>query len=59
MGERSGAYKGLVKKHEGKGPIGRHRRNNTKRDLLEGGWGGEGAWTGLIWLRIWTGGWHL
>jgi len=22
-------------------------------------WGGEGAWTGLIWLRIWTGVGHL
>ena len=25
-------------------------------DLQEGDGGGDGAWTSLIWLRIWTGG---
>jgi hypothetical protein len=43
----------------GKRPLGRprHRReNNINMDLQEVGWG---AWTGLIWFRIGTGGWHL
>jgi hypothetical protein len=39
MGERRGTYRVLVGKLEGKRPIGRPRRNNTKKDLLEGGWG--------------------
>jgi len=30
--------------------------DNIKMDLQEVGWW---AWTGLIWLRIGTGGWHL
>jgi hypothetical protein len=40
----------------GKRPLGRHRRrweDNIKMDLQEVGCG---AWTGLIWLRIGTGG---
>jgi hypothetical protein len=28
-------------------------QDNIKMDIQEVGWG---AWTGLIWLRIWTGG---
>jgi hypothetical protein len=54
--ERRGAYGVLVGKREGKRPLGRPKRrceDNIKRDLREVGWG---DWTGLIWLRIWTGG---
>ena len=52
-----GVYRVLVGKPEGKRPLGRptHRwEYNIKMDLLEVGW--EGAWTGLIWFRIRTGG---
>jgi hypothetical protein len=41
---------------EEKRPLGRPRsrwENNIKMDLQEVGWG---TWTGLIWLRIGTGG---
>jgi hypothetical protein len=58
MGERRGAYRALVEKPEGRRPLGRPRHRwetNIKMDLQEVGWGG-GAWTGLIWLRIGTGG---
>jgi hypothetical protein len=34
----------------------RRWKNNIKMDLQEMGWG---AWTGLIWLRIGTGGGHF
>jgi hypothetical protein len=43
MGERRGAYRALVGKHEGRRPLGRPRRrweNNIKMDLREVGWGG-------------------
>jgi hypothetical protein len=56
MGERRGAYRASVEKPEGRRPLGRPRRrweDNIKMDLREVGWG---AWTGLIWLRIGTGG---
>jgi len=59
MGERRDAYMVLVGKPEGKRPLGRPRyiwEDNIKMDLQELGWG---AWAGLIWLRIWTGGRHL
>jgi hypothetical protein len=49
-----------VGKPEGKKPPGRPRRrseDNIKMDLQEVGYGE--AWTGLIWLRIGTGGWHF
>jgi len=42
-GKRSGVYRVLVVKPEGKRPLGRHRRrweNNIKMDLLEVGCGG-------------------
>jgi hypothetical protein len=58
MGEGRGAYMVLVGRPEGRRPLGRPRRrweDNIKMDLQEVGWGG-GAWTGLIWLRIGTGG---
>jgi hypothetical protein len=43
MGERKGAYRALVGKPEGRGPLGRPRRrreNNIKMDLRVVGWGG-------------------
>jgi hypothetical protein len=51
MGEGRGAYRILVGR-----PLGRPRcrwKDNIKTDLQEVGWG---TWTGLIWLRIGTGG---
>jgi len=57
MEERRRAYRGLVRKPEGKRPLGRPRLrwdDNSKIDLQGVGW--WGAWTGLIWLRIGTGG---
>jgi hypothetical protein len=56
MGEGRGAYRILVGRPEGRRPFGRPRRrleDNIKMDLQEVGWG---AWTGLIWHRIGTGG---
>jgi hypothetical protein len=56
MGEGRGAYRVLVGRPEGRRPHGRPRRrweDNIKMDLQDMGWG---AWTGLIWLRIGTGG---
>jgi hypothetical protein len=56
MGEGRGAYRILVGRPEGRRSLGRYRRrweDNIKMDLKEMGWG---AWTGLIWLRIGTGG---
>jgi hypothetical protein len=41
MGERKGAYRILVWRRDGKGPLGRHtcrRDDNTKTDLQEVGW---------------------
>jgi hypothetical protein len=49
MGEKRNAYRLLVGKTEGKGPLGRPRRrwvNNIKIDLLEIGWG-DVDWIGL------------
>jgi len=56
MGERRGTYRILVGKREGKGPLGRTRNiweDDIKVDLQEVEWG---AWIGLIWLKIGTGG---
>jgi hypothetical protein len=56
MGEGRGAYRILVGRSEGRRPIGRPRcrwEDNIKIDLYEVGCG---TWTGLIWLRIGTGG---
>jgi hypothetical protein len=56
MGEGRGAYRVLVRRPEGRRPLGRPRHrweDNIKMDLQEVGWG---ACTGLIWLRIETGG---
>jgi len=55
-GERKVAYRILVRKPEGNRPLGRPRRrlmDNIKMNLQEVKWG---AWTGLFWLRIGTGG---
>jgi hypothetical protein len=59
MGKRKGAYRVLVGKPEGKRPIGRPKcrwQDNTQMDLKIVG---RGSWTGLIWLRMGTGGGHL
>jgi hypothetical protein len=56
VGEGRGAYRILVRRPDGRRPLGRPRRrweDNIKMDLQEVGWG---AWTVLIWLRIGTGG---
>ena len=47
-------------KPEGKRPLGRPRstwEDNIKMGLQEAGW--MGPWTGLIWLKIGTGGGYL
>ena len=59
IGERRGIYKVLLGKPEGKRPLRRpkHRwEDSIKMDLQEVGCG---VWTGLIWLRTWTGGGRL
>jgi len=56
MGDRNSAYSVLVGKPEGKRPFGRPRHrweDKINMDLQEVGWE---AWTGLMWLRIGTGG---
>jgi len=53
MGRGRGVYRVLVGKPEGKRPLGRPRSRWTFRKL------DVGVWTGLIWLRIGTGGGHL
>jgi hypothetical protein len=56
MGERRGALRALVGKPEGRRPLGRPRRrweDNIKWIFERVG---GGAQTGLIWLRIGTGG---
>jgi len=53
------AFRVLVGKPEVKRQLGTYRRrweDNFKMDFREMGWG---TWTGLIWLRIGTGGGHL
>jgi len=59
MGEKRGVSRVSVGKPEGKRPLGRPMprcEDSIKIDLQKVGWG---AWTGLIWLRIGTGGRHL
>jgi hypothetical protein len=49
MGEKRKAYRLLVGKPEGKGPLGRPRRSwvdNIRMDLVEVGWG-DVVWIGL------------
>jgi hypothetical protein len=58
MGEKRNAYRLLVGKPDGKRPLGRRRRrwvDNIRMDLGKTGWDGV-MWTGLVWLRIGTGG---
>jgi len=59
MSDIRGVYGVLVGKPEGKRPLIRPRRrweDNIKMDLHEVECG---AWTGLSWLRIGTGGRHM
>ena len=59
MGERRGAYKGLMWRLEGKRTLGRPKRrweDNIKMDIQEDGCE---VWTGSNWLRIGIGGGHL
>ena len=59
MGEKSGVYRVLVGKPEGKRPIGRLRlssEDNIKMYLQDLGCG---EWTGSSWLRAGTGGGHV
>jgi len=56
MGKNRGAYRVMVEKPEEKTPTGRpglRWEDNIKIDLQELGWW---AWTGLVWLRLGTGG---
>jgi hypothetical protein len=56
VGEERNACRLLVVKSEGRGPLGRPRRrwlNNIRMDIVEVGWV---MWTGLVCLRIGTGG---
>ena len=57
MGKRRGVFRVLVGKPEGQRPLGRPRcrwEHNIKMDLQK-----VVVWTGLISLRIGTGGGHL
>jgi hypothetical protein len=53
---RRDAYRVLVVKPEGKRSLGRPRRRWEDNIKLQRSGMGEGAWTGLIWYRIGTGG---
>jgi hypothetical protein len=56
-GEKRNAYRLLVGKLEGRRPLGRPRQkwvNNVRMNLREREAGV--IWTGLVWLRIGTGG---
>jgi hypothetical protein len=58
MEEVKGTYRIMVGRPEERKPLGRPRHrweDNIKMDFQELEWGG-GAWTGLSWLRIKTGG---
>ena len=55
MGEERGAYRVLVGKPEGKGPLGKPRRRWVDNIRM---WD-VGMWTGLGWPRIGTGGGRL
>jgi hypothetical protein len=56
MRERRGAYRALVEKPRGQKTLGMpRRRREDKIKIYLQGWD-EVAWTGLIWVRIGTGG---
>jgi hypothetical protein len=58
IGDRRDAYMVLVRKSEGKSPLGRPRcrwEDNIK--IIPQKW--DGGWTGLIWLRKGTCDWPL
>jgi hypothetical protein len=58
-GKRRGVYRFLVRKPEGKKPLGRprpRREGDIRTDHQKVGWR---AWCGLIWLRIGRVGGHL
>jgi hypothetical protein len=56
MGERRGAYRVLMGSPEGKRPLQRRRWGILLKWIFRKC---DGAWAGLIWLRIGTGGGHL
>jgi hypothetical protein len=58
MGDRAGAHRVLVGRPERKKPLGRPRCRLENIKYIFKRLDGE-AWTGLIWLRIGTGGWFL
>ena len=56
MGARRGSHRVLVGKPEGRRPLGTPRQDG--RIIIKGifsKWDGR-SWTGLIWLKMWTGG---
>jgi hypothetical protein len=58
-GDEERCLEGFVEQPEGRRSLGRPRRrleDNIKMDLQEVEWR---AWTGLIWLKIGTGGGHF
>jgi hypothetical protein len=55
MGERRDAHRALIGKPEGRRSLGKWE-DNIKMDLQAERWA---AWTGFMWLRIWTGGGFL
>jgi hypothetical protein len=57
-GERRVVYRVLVENPEGKSLLGRPRRKWKNNILKRFFRKREGVWTGLIWLRIGTGGGH-
>jgi hypothetical protein len=54
MRENRGAYRIFVGRPEGRQPLGRPRRRRIILKWIFEKW--DGAWTGLSWLRIGTGG---
>jgi hypothetical protein len=51
MGEKKNAYRLLLGKPKGRRPLGRPRRRWVDNIRIDGT-----MWTGLVWLRIGTGG---
>jgi hypothetical protein len=55
-GGKRNAYRLLVGKPEGKRPLGRPRRRRVDKIRMDLGVVDVVMWTGLVWLRIGTGG---